>query len=99
MLLFPEGHMGKTREPSIHNAVSGTVKEKVVYYSVFKRNIVYKPKKVYTQLNGKMFWLISSHLQANTEHCEVHKLHTQWDHIEYALYVLHNVMYWPEDGY
>ena len=71
----------------------------VVYYSICKRNIVYYTKMVYTQLNGEMFWLISSHLQTNTLHCEVHKVHTQYDPIEYAVYVPHNVLYWPEDGY
>ena len=26
-----------------------------------------------------MFWLINSHLQANTEQCKVHEVRNQWD--------------------
>ena len=44
-----------------------------------------------------MFLLINSHLQANTEHCKVHKVHTQWNPIEYTVYVPYNILYWPED--
>jgi hypothetical protein len=55
----------------------------VVHYALYKHIIVCKTNKVYTQSNGDTFRLINSHLQANTEHCKVHKVRTKRDPISF----------------